>query len=339
MTARLIHEKDQARRARRTGQNVPARQGQITAGYGGRGRPAACRDDHCVRRFVQHIRRLGIAVLADLDPEPFHFGDQPIGHAPDLPPDAPLAGQQKLTTQTVCGVHQDHVMAAQGRHARGLQPAGTTANDHHLATRVRGRDHMGHHRLAPRCGVVAADGRLALVHAIHTGAKAHAGANALFLAAHQFRDQMGIGDMGAGHADEVHVTLAQRVARGGQIGDPARVDHGQPRRLTDAARNGQMRRRWHAHGRNPPGQTQIVVRCACKDVEEIHLPRLGQHPRDSHAVIGGQPRAFQFIAGHADAEDHLGPHGSAHCRQNLQRQAQAVFKRPAIVVLPVIDEG
>ena len=68
-------------------------------------------------------------------------------------------------------------------------------------------------------------------------------ADAVLLAAFQLGDDIGIGDVAAGHADEIDNLLANGVARGGQIVDPRCVKDWQPDLAPEAARPVQGRAR------------------------------------------------------------------------------------------------
>ena len=85
---------------------------------------------------------------------------------------------------------------------------------------------------------------------------------------------MRVGNLRAGHADEVDVPAADRVPGCGNIGHAASVQDGQINRLPNTAGDGDVGCCRHSHWRDPAGQTQIIVGRAGKDIEEVHRAAL-----------------------------------------------------------------
>ena len=84
---------------------------------------------------------------------------------------------------------------------------------------------MRHGLLAAGGGVLDAQRVAADIDAVDAIAGADALADVVDAAFHQLRDDMRVGDVGAGHGDHVDMALGDRAVGGVQVGDALGVEH------------------------------------------------------------------------------------------------------------------
>ena len=100
--------------------------------------------------------------------------------------------------------------------------------------------------LAPGRGVVDAKRHAALIDPVEAVGGANARTDILFAAFDDFLHDIGVGHMGAGHADHIKLAGLNGVARRRHIGDAGGVEGGQTNLGLNAAGKIQMRGGFHA---------------------------------------------------------------------------------------------
>ena len=128
------------------------------------------------------------------------------------------------------------------------------------------------------CGIVASrpvaalwmqSASWAFIDAVEAIGGADAGADGVLASLIDLPDDVGVRDMGAGHADHVEAAFGDRVAGGRDIGDAGGVEDGHPRLGPDLAREIQARRGPHPHDGNHIQERGVGVDMAADDVEEV----------------------------------------------------------------------
>ena len=167
---------------------------------------AAGGNHHHIGVFSKHVRGLGIAAKMQRHVVMPDFRQPPIDDADQVASLPCPRRQQNLPARRLPRLEHHHLVAALARHPRRLKPCGSGPHHHDLAQGCGAGDHMRHGRLAARRGIVDAQGLLALIDPVEAISRPDARADAVFLPGQHFAHDMGLGQMGAGHAD--HVKLA-----------------------------------------------------------------------------------------------------------------------------------
>jgi len=182
---------------------------------------------------------------------------------------------------------------------------------------------------------VDAFGVARLVDGIEAVAGADAWADAVLLAAGHLRDQVRIGHLGAGHADQVDQSGGDGVAGGRYVRDPRRVHDRYPDRAPHLPGEREMGRGRGAHGRDHPGQAVVGVDVAAHDAQEVDA--FGRQPPGRLDPVGHAQPVRQVVGdGQAQPEDELRPDRLAHRADHQGREAQPILERAAPPVVAVV---
>ena len=189
--------------------------------------------------------------------------------------------------------------------------------------------------LAPRRGIVHAE-RLAGVDAVDAVAHADAGTDVVLAPLRHFERDMGIGEMGARHADEVELAALDRVARGGDVLDARGVEGRNAGRGAHFAGEFEMRRRALAHAGNDVRKRLLGIDMAADHVDEIDQARADEPARDLDALDLAQAPLPVLVADHPQAHDEVAADAIADRAQDLEAEAHAIVETAAVVVLTPI---
>ncbi len=217
--------------------------------------------------------------------------------------------------------------------ARRLQAGRAGADHHHLPRRSScALDVVGQGGFAAGGGVVDAEGAKAVIDAVDAIGGADAGADILFSSGGDLVDDMGIGDVSAGHPHHVQLAAGHRMSRRCDIADARGVEDREFRRLLDLAGEIQMGRRGHAGDGNDLGQRRVMIDMAADDVEEIHLAG-GDDAAADLQPLGLADALVPILVGHQPgADDEIRPHGLAHGVEHAEGEAQSIVQGAAILV-------
>ena len=317
------------------GHHIPAAQhARVSLDPVGMRQPAGG-DEHHIRCLLEDILPLGEMIQPDTHAKPVDLALQPVGDAKKVAPPVGLSGKQHLAAELGRRLEQNHLMSAFGADARRLHAGRPAAdNDDLLPRRVRRRDHMRKLRLARGGRVLDA---VAEVRAI---GRADTVADAVLLAAFQLGDDIGIGDVAAGHADEIDNLLANGVARGGQIVDPRGVKDGQPDLAPEAARLFKEGRERGGHARHIACQPRQRVDAARHEIQEIDRAVVAKPRGDLDIVLFRQAGLVMVLLGHGHAHTkrEIGAGGLAHGFEHHAAVTHAVVQRSAIAVGPLVGD-
>ena len=197
-----------------------------------------------------------------------------------------------------------------------------------------------HPVLASRRRVVHALGVATLVDLVEAVAGADARPDPVLLARLDFRDDVRIGDMRAGHPHQVDQPVADRMARGRHVVDPCGVHDRDLQGLLDPARELEVRRDRRAHRRDHAGQRLVAGHVALDDADEVDT--LGHHALgDLDAVVVLQATVGVLVERHPDADGEVRPCRLAHCPNHPQREPKPVLEaaHPVLVVAVVGQRG
>ncbi len=142
---------------------------------------------------------------------------------------------------------------------------------------------------------------------------------------------MRIGHVGAGHADHVELARRNGMARGRDIGDARGMEGRHADLGPDAAREIEMRRRFHALHRDHVGQRRVGLDMATDDVQEIDIARRLEHVAERDPLVGGQAALHRLVGGVADADQQLFAHPRANGRDDIEREAGAAVERSGAI--------
>jgi hypothetical protein len=117
--------------------------------------------------------------------------------------------------------------------------------------------------------VVDALGVAGVVDRVEAVTRPDAGPDAVLLAGLHLGDQVRIGDLRAGHADQVEQSFAQGVPRGGDVGDAGRVHHRDGEAALDLAGEVQVRAERGADGRDGLRQGRVALDGAVDGADEV----------------------------------------------------------------------
>ena len=159
----------------------------------------------------------------------------------------------------------------------------------------------------------------------------------MLLAPLELRDDVRVGDVGAGHADHVDEALLERPAGGRQVGDARGLEYRQPGRGADPTGEAEKGAVAVAHVGDGVGDVVVGAERAGDDVEEVDQTAAGEDARDRLALVGIPAVADMLVAGHPDADHEFRPDGVADRPEHLEREAAPVLDAAAIVVRALID--
>ncbi len=121
-------------------------------------RQAAGGDDHHVRVLGLHSLGLRPGIVADGDAEFLALRQPPGDDAYHFPAPGALRRQADLSARLARGFENHDLMAPFAGDAGGFEPGGSSADDHHLALRVRLGNDVRHGEFAAGRGIVDAIG-------------------------------------------------------------------------------------------------------------------------------------------------------------------------------------
>ena len=132
----------------------------------------------------------------------------------------------------------------------------------------------------------------------------------LLAAFHDLADDMGIGDVGARHADHVELALGDCVARRRDIVDARGVKHRELGRGPDFAREIEMRRGRHAGHRDDVATRALMLDVAADDVEEVDHAGILEASGRSRGLVLAETLLPVLVGDQAEADDEIGPDAS-----------------------------
>src|SRR5690242_3522650 len=103
------------------------------------------------------------------------------------------------------------MVAALGAHASSLEARRARSHDGHALLLRCSNYHMGHRRLAPCGGIVHTERLAACEQTIDTVIGAHALTNLVNTALLELIDNVRVGEVGTGHADEIDMAVGDRA--------------------------------------------------------------------------------------------------------------------------------
>ena len=290
-------------------------------------------DEHHIRCLFEDILPVGELVQPDTHAEALDLALQPVGDTQKVAPPPRLSGKQHLAAELRRCLEKHHLMSAFRADARRRHAGRPAADNDDLASR-RGRwpDHVRKLRLAGGGRVLDA---VAVVRAIGGPDTV---ADPVLLAAFQLGDDIGIGDVAAGHADKIDDLFTHGVTRGGQIVDPRGVQDGQPDLAPETARLLKKGRERGGHARHIACQPGQRVYAAGYEVQEVDRAVVAKPRGDFDIVLFRQTRLVVALLGHghAYAEREIGADSLAHGLEHHAAVAHAVVERPAIAVGPLV---
>ena len=150
---------------------------------------------------------------------------------------------------------------------------------------------------------------------------------------------MRVGDVGAGHANQVDLALANGVSGGGHIVDLRRVQHGQTGAGLHQTGEVEMRRRRHAVQRDHLAERSVGDDAAADDIDEIDETLIGEALQRRHGVVEVQAVGSKLVENHSHADDVGVTHPLSDGPQHLHREAQAILERAAVLVGAQVGSG
>jgi hypothetical protein len=230
-------------------------------------------------------------------------------------------------------------VTALGGDASPLQARRPRAHDDHPPPRAGRRlDHVRDRRLAPGRRVLDAQRIEPQVQPVDAIRSADACPDAIGLASLELADDVRVGHVRPHHPDHVDEALADRVAGGGDVRDPVRVEDRQVHPLAEAAGELERRAQRRAHAGDDVRDRLVGRDRALDDVDEVDRARPGQGRRDLQAVGLGQAAGHVFPAGHPDPDDELVADRPADRLEHFDGEAHPVRQRSAVCVAPPVDE-
>ena len=164
-----------------------------------------------------------------------------------------------------------------------------------------------------------------------------AGADAALEPGCDLRDDVGIGDMGAGHRDHVEKAVADCVPRGRDVGDAGGMEHRQADFALEGADLREPGRDGRCHAGHVVGrERRFSVHAPVDRVEKIDVAGVLEHPRDRDGVLEGEAGRIGFVDHVAEAYDEHVSDLPPDLLEHHQPQAAAVLKRaPERIRAPV----
>lgn len=227
------------------------------------------------------------------------------------------------------GLEQHHGMPTLGADPRRLQPRGSAA-DHHDPLTARALDDN------LRDGGFPSGGRIVQAERLHPGRAvlgAHPRPDLLLLAGQQLARDVWVGDLGAGHSDQVGVAGRQGVPGRRQVGDPPGVEHRYVDLLAKRAGDIHVLAERPAEWRDDAGQFPVGVRAAVDHREEVDQPGPAERRSDVDACLVRQAAFHTLVTRDPHADDEARPDLLPDTFQHVDGEPHAVAQRAAIAVL------
>jgi hypothetical protein len=297
------------------------------------------RDDHHVGAFRQHEVPRRLDSEPALDAELLHLPCQEA-HDPGVVRAVGCPRRDEhLAADLGLALHEDHAVAAEARHPRGLEAGHPGAHDDDLL-RDRRRAHLTELTLPARRGVLNAGHRLPPVDPVDTAlVGTNAQADLVQATIEGLARQVGVRDEGARHPDHVDRAGGQDLVGVDGVHDPGRVEdrHARHRRLD---RRGE--RQVEADGERHVGDRRRLeserVGAAADNGQEIDEARGGESPSDLGHVVGRETAGGPLVPRHPDADHVVPPHLTADLPEHLEAEAHPVLEAPPVLVGPLVEE-
>ena len=221
----------------------------------------------------------------------------------------------------------------------GRLEAGRAGTHHDDPPRLEGTGHLMWHRgLSPCGGVVYAQGLACLVDAVQAVGGAYTGSDLFLACLDDLGHDVGVGNVGPGHADHVNQVLSNRVARCCHVVDLGAMEYGQVGLGAHPACEVQVRGCGHALDGDDLGQLDVGADHPPDHVHEVEQAVSVQEPEYLETGLGIDASRGGLVDGHAQADYVVGTHPFTHRRQDHLRKAQAILERSAEVVIALVAE-
>ena len=297
---------------------------------------AAGGDDHDIDILRPGLLGLQVPVELHLDPERLELPDAPVDEPDEVPAPVRLHREEHLPAERAGCLDEAHLVTALGAHPRRLQSARAAARDQDPALLRRRLDLVRQLALVPGGRVVEAGG----AHLAHAVGGAYAGAHARLVAPRELRHQRGIRNVRPGHRDHVEQAFADRMARGGKLGDAGGVKHRQPHRRLEGAGPRKEGRHRRGHARHAVHrELEIGVHPAVDRVEEVDGSRRLEDPGDRETLVEVQVALARLVDDEADSDDEIIPDPLANRLVHHQPEAAALLDGAAETVPAVVRRG
>ncbi len=185
-------------------QDVPDRDHVLGAGFhfGQLGQATGCDYDH-VGFKGEHVFGFGQNVVAHLNTQALQLSDPPVDDASEVSSPGIAHRQHDLAPRPRHCLEQGHVVAALACDPCSLETGGS-GPDHDHPLLIVGPGHLvGHRGLAPCGGVVYAERLAGLVDAVQAVGGTYAGSDLLLTCLDDLGNDVRVGNVGPGHADQV----------------------------------------------------------------------------------------------------------------------------------------
>jgi len=170
------------------------------------------------------------------------------------------------------------------------------------------------------------------IDAVDAIAHADAGAYLMLAAFHHFAGDMGIGHVGAGHADHIEFAGCNRMAGGCDVLNAGCMKDGELRSGANVTREIKAGRRPRAHAGDDMRERFIRIDMAFDDVQKINLACGDKVLGNSDAVIAGQSTLPILVAHQTGTDDEIRADAVPHGVNHLAGKAQPIIERAAIGV-------
>src|SRR5471032_959602 len=299
----------------------------------------AHRQHHHFRAQVEDGRRVRRHAQAQVDVQACQFQLEPAGDPGNLVTLRGFRCGSDLPADKFFLLQQRHVVATFGSHPRRFHPGRAGTHHHDFAFWPGGfLDDVRHaHVFTGRGGVLDAQYIQALVLTVD----AVVGADALFdlvdLAHLDLGDQVRIGNVGAGHADHVHIATFQNTGRLVRVLDVLRVQHRGLDHFLDTGRQVQERLRWITHVRDNVGQGVVGIATRTDHADEVDHAGVVVVLGDLLHVFVGQAVRVELVTAQTDADAEIRADFLAHSLQDFQAETHAILEAAAPFVGTLVD--
>ena len=167
------------------------------------------------------------------------------------------------------------------------------------------------------------------INAVQAKVTAHARADGVFAAFHDFAHDVRVRHVRPRHAHHVQLATGNGVARGIHVLDLGGVEDGHVHVLAQAAGKVQVRCAGHALHRYHISEARIGIDMAANDVQKIYHAGVGQVACNTYAILRTDAAGPHFVGHAAHAQNELRPYALADGAYHLHRKAHPVFQYPA----------
>ncbi len=221
-------------------------------------------------------------------------------------------------------------MATRLRHARRFQSSGTRTDDDDLALRPTCLcDHVRHGFFTGGRGVLHAQHVEPVVLAVDAIVRADTLLDLVLATVADLDDHMRIGNLRAGHANQIDHAAREQTFRLTRVANTLRVHHRQLHHRLDTRREMHERFGRQRHWRHAVRQCVVRIRARTDHTQVVDQAGFAHRLSDFFQLFVIETVFMEFVATHTQTDAEIRADRFAHGIQHFRTETQTVFERTA----------